>query len=224
MKFSISRDWCEQAVARFGREPRQLTPAVNHAPFGRTTMPLPYLVYVIGPTNAGKSTLLNYAATQPDVGLVEVGKMMRAKYPPEHFKGQSNPAHTAAEAWQMYLDGVHAHTVDPKLLVLIDGQPRDREQTSKILGERRPRLFLHLWAPEDVRRARAELRDAGHPGKLELSLQRMTNDPPQLYDVLSRLHAAGEVLHTVDTSSDRYTVDAQFAALSYLAKRAALQS
>lgn len=183
-------------------------------------MPPPFLVYVIGCTNVGKSTLLNYAAAQPGVGLVEVGKMMRAKYPPEHFQGQSNPTHTAAEAWQMYLDGVARHTAAGAQLILIDGQPRDRTQTLELLATRGVRrMFLHLWAPEEVRRGRAELRDAGRPDLLELSRRRMLNDPPQVYDVLSRLHASTEIVHTVDTSDVRYSVDAQFAALAYLARK-----
>ena len=52
-------------------------------------------IYGIGPTNAGKSTFLR--ATQrgnPAVGLIEVGKILRAKYPPptpEHLGPRHAP-------------------------------------------------------------------------------------------------------------------------------------
>lgn len=163
----------------------------------------PILVYVIGPTNAGKSTFLAHVGKFKHVGLVEVGKMMRAKYPPSHFAGQSNPAHTAAEAWQMYLDGVEAHKAAGKSGIYIDGQPRDTKQTLELLRvPYRNRVFLHLWAPLEVRQARAEARDKDDPAKLELSRQRLVNDDPQVYNVVSRLEASHSerVVH-VDTSA-----------------------
>ena len=63
------------------------------------------LVFVIGATNAGKSTLIN-AARELGCCVVEVGKMMRAKYPPEYFKGSAAPEHTDKESWGMLLDGL----------------------------------------------------------------------------------------------------------------------
>jgi hypothetical protein len=52
-------------------------------------------------------------------------------------------------------------------------------------------MFLHLWAPRHVRQARAEARDKDNPEKLRLSLQRMDNDPPVLYEVLTVLDMLG---------------------------------
>lgn len=63
------------------------------------------LIFVIGATNAGKSTLIS-AAKEVGCGTVEVGKMMRAKYPPEYFQGQAAPTKTQGEAMQMMMDGI----------------------------------------------------------------------------------------------------------------------
>ena len=163
-------------------------------------MSAPTLIYLLGATNAGKSTFLQRAlAAVPRAHEVEVGKMMRAKYldpasphyQPDYFKGQAAPDHTEAEAWQMMLDGIAAAPEGTEM-ILIDGQPRSVKQA--VAAATMPgheRMFLHLWAPRHVRQARAEARDKDSPEKLRLSLQRMDNDPPVLYEVLSVLEVLG---------------------------------
>jgi cytidylate kinase len=147
----------------------------------------PFIVYVIGATNAGKSTLMDAVKNDVTQGTVEVGKMMRAKYPPEHFAGQSNPAHTAVEAWQMYLDGIAQAEAAGKQAVWVDGQPRDMAQLAKVTATSDPRLFVHLWAPAEIREERARTRDAQDPAKLALSLTRLNGDLPALYNILTTL-------------------------------------
>lgn len=166
-------------------------------------MTISRLVFVMGPTNAGKSTLLDAARNLPDFGLIEVGKMMRAKYPPEHFKGQANPKHTAVEAWQMFTDSLAAHTAAGKEYVLVDGQPRDDEQCAAALALPNPKMFLNLWAPVAIREARARARDTD-PEKLALSLARLHGDLPKLYDLISLLNARSVVV-SADTSASDYS-------------------
>lgn len=163
------------------------------------------LLFVIGPTNAGKSTFLQKAkAAWPEVGLVEVGKMMRAKYPPEHFQGQAAPAHTQVEALQMMMDGIKAAEAAGCPMALIDGQPRDMDQLKLILGMRDKYMiaFLHLWAPLEERERRARERDKDNPAKLELSLARMKNDPPMIYEIFSTVITTPCVAATRNTSQD----------------------
>lgn len=168
------------------------------------------ICYVIGPTNSGKSTFLHFAGVQPGVGLIEIGKMMRAKYPPDYFQGQCNPAHTAVEAWQMFEDKVDEYTAAGKTLLFADGQPRDVKQTYAVMRRVETRCFLHLYAPSDVRTARAIHRDQHDPAKLELSMQRLVSDDQQVYAVLSRLLAAGETVFTHDTSRPEFSLPQVF--------------
>lgn len=158
----------------------------------------PKLVFVMGATNSGKTTFLEKMAKDyPNpVGLVEVGKMMRAKYPPEHFAGQAAPKHTAIEAWSMMTVAVE-HCIDGrKRLILIDGQPRDMEQAIGVLDKYYSDTdnlssvkFLHMWALPDIRIARATNRDGHDVEKLALSIARMHNDPLQLFEILSFLQS-----------------------------------
>lgn len=162
----------------------------------------PTLIFVIGPTNAGKGSLLAAAHRRSPgrVGLVEVGKMMRAKYldpasphyDPDHFKGQAAPKHTAEEAWQMMVDGLKANSAEGKSVILVDGQPRDIEQAERIhhkyeLGYDWNVAFAHIYAPESLRLERALQRDAGDPAKLALSKARLQGDAVGLYEVMTRL-------------------------------------
>jgi hypothetical protein len=162
-------------------------------------------VYVMGPTNAGKSTLMDVIRCMPMVATVEVGKMLRAKYPPEHFQGQAAPKHTAAEAIKMCLDGIHGAKAEGKSVAFVDGQPRDIEQARELCGIKNRRVFLVLIAPEDVRTGRAQERDGADPAKLELSLKRMRGDCVGLFDVTSFLLMAGEHVIFRDTSASHYT-------------------
>jgi predicted kinase len=157
----------------------------------------PVIVYVIGATNAGKSTLMDAVRQDTTQGTIEVGKLMRAKYPPEHFAGQSNPAHTAAEAWQMYLDGLAAAEAAGKQAVWCDGQPRDMKQLLEVTSASTQRIFVHLWAPAEIREERARARDAADPAKLALSLERLNGDLPALYNILTTLLLLDEIVVNV---------------------------
>lgn len=178
-----------------------------------------FLVHVTGVTNAGKSTFL--AAAPAPWGRVEIGKLMRAKYPPSHFKGQSNPTHTAAEAWQMYLTGIAECEDRGCQIILIDGQPRDHKQLDAVLASRRHtrflRMFLHLWAPAEILAARAQARDGADEEKLALTRQRLVNDAQPNYSILCRVLAAGEMVRAFDTSAKSWHVKEAVATIENVA-------
>jgi ATPase subunit of ABC transporter with duplicated ATPase domains len=106
------------------------------------------VVAIMGPTCAGKSTFLNYAVEKDPghVGLVEVGKMLRAKYPPSYFEGQAAPAKTQKEAWDMCEGRIRDHLAEGKTIVLVDGQPRSHDQVIRFmeLGREMPGVNFHF--------------------------------------------------------------------------------
>lgn len=167
------------------------------------------LVFVIGPTNAGKSSLLA-AAGRLGHTCIEVGKALRAKYmdpasphyAPDYFKGEAAPQHTALEAWTLMVNGIAAAPADR--LIFVDGQPRDIQQCDEItekyvLNPAYQVLFYNVYAPRDVRLARARARDTD-PDRLKLSMDRMDGDIPKLYEVLCRIASRGHTLITTDST------------------------
>jgi hypothetical protein len=164
---------------------------------------------------------MDAAKTLPYAGTVEVGRMLRAKYPPEYFKGQAAPAHTAAEAWQLCIDGIEENIRLGKKAILIDGQPRDEEQAEKVMGLPYMHVFIGLHASIEVRRKRAIARDRGGlsdeivnalvmgqpvdssliPPKLQLSLDRLQNDYRNGYEVLRVLTSRGRRVSWVNTDT-----------------------
>ena len=156
----------------------------------------PAIVYLMGPTCSGKSRFVEAAKIKygPRLGLVEVGKAFRAKYPASYFKGQANPAHTAAEALQMYEQFLEEELIKPGIeIVLVDGQPR-QGQVEKILATYTEfrKIFIHLDASVAVRTARIKTRfprrlDGTTSEDEELAVARIQNDLITYYDVLVNL-------------------------------------
>lgn len=138
----------------------------------------------------GKSTFLKDIKdlAPGQVHLVEVGKQMRAKYPPEHFKGQANPEHTKMEAFEMFCEGVEAGERAGAKYILVDGQPRDVGQAEQILAWRgagnRTKAVIQLMCHRTERERRAQVREKDHPGALKLALDRLDRDVLQLHEVL----------------------------------------
>jgi|GEM_PF-2753305 len=175
----------------------------------------PSLAFILGPTNVGKSTLLEnmlrWSKEQPEdpVGSVEVGKMMRAKYldpkspdyQPDYFKGSSSPAHTEAEALHMMYVSISEQKMQ-KRIILIDGQPRNPSQVEHILRLGQPLVFINLYAEEAEREMRARARDHNDPDRLSLSLRRMQGDIPALYEVLNLLILAKQNVFTFRVGKD----------------------
>lgn len=167
------------------------------------------IIFVMGPTCAGKSTFLQLAASAvPEIGLVEVGKALRAKYPPEHFAGQCNPSHTAGEAWDLCKSMAQAHLDDPKkLVVLVDGQPRDRDHVAKIYshfvapGKVKVRFIL-IDASLEERERRARASRTGDDLE-KLALPRLRNDMMSHYEVIVEIIKHGGKVEVFDSSNPR---------------------
>ena len=179
------------------------------------------LFFIMGPTCAGKSAFLSAVQERySSVGLVEIGKLLRAKYPPAYFKGQDAPAHTANEAWDLLLAGVAECGKRAVSAVLIDGQPRDLPHVEMVCKTytRQPELyicrFVHLFASREICEERAARRDAGDPEKLQLSRERMVNDRARLYEVLHMLKLQHNVqVCSFDTANVLYSPLAIFECL-----------
>jgi adenylate kinase family enzyme len=159
------------------------------------------VVAIMGPTCAGKSTLLERLKAElgDRASFVEVGKMLRAKYPPEYFQGQNNPKHTAQEAWDLCVEGIDRGRREGRAFVFVDGQPRDIPQTDAMvaLGVSRY-LLLTCSIEESENRARASRSGAD----LEtLALPRIRNDRVAYYEVLMRLNFHGKRVDIVYTDT-----------------------
>lgn len=166
------------------------------------------LVFVVGVTNSGKTTLMQAAKDNPYAAAVEVGKIMRAKYSPDYFKGQGAPAHTENEACQIMIDGIEERKKAGYKAIFVDGQPRTLKQyefLKQAYIDRYRCMFLHLYAPPDILRARAQARDPEGSPALELSLARLNDDPPKVYGLVSLIHSQyPRLMRTVDTSAGSY--------------------
>lgn len=163
------------------------------------------VVHLMGPTCAGKSTLIQrlLAIAPSRVHAVEVGKMLRAKYGEDYFKGQAAPQHTQGEAWEMYLLGVKQGISEGKDIILVDGQPRDIQQARDVIGlwrnpHRASYLLIHANHEERERRARG----TRAPGpNLDLALARLNNDYKNCYVVMAELMMKDQMIRVIDTSS-----------------------
>lgn len=161
------------------------------------------ILHLMGPSCAGKSTLIRrlLEVASDQVAAVEVGKMLREKHGEAAFAGQAAPSWSQAEAWNLYLEGVNAGIAQRKKIILVDGQPRDKQQASDIIGRwKSPHqaafLLLHAEHEERERRCRAD--NAGRD--IEKRLQRLTNDYRNCYTVMAELLRANEVIRVIDTT------------------------
>lgn len=156
------------------------------------------IVYVIGVTCAGKSFFLDKYRDDPNVGLVEVGKEFRKRYPPGHFEGKGAMEKTEKEALQIYDEMVEANR--DKNVILVDGQPRQVSQVKTVVNRYlRPEIVLWLHASDNMIEKRIALRD---PASQELARQRSVNDRVQLYDTLYYLYKTGITIHVTDSNAN----------------------
>lgn len=175
------------------------------------------VAYIMGGTCSGKSTFLQYAKSKLGgaVGLIEVGKMLRAKYDPSYFLGQAAPAHTQQEAWELFAEALEVFLRDDHTqLVLVDGQPRDIPQVHGILAHFAPRkgvvsrfCYMHCRREEQEHRAAVRHNMLG-PGtaspedvaRYDLAMDRVDNDRRSYCDVLAILAKAEVPVQVWDTS------------------------
>lgn len=154
------------------------------------------IFYVLGTTCSGKTTLIELAQQRfPEtIGVIEVGKALRQKYPPSYFDGQGAPEKTELEALEIFESQLQANR--HKRVVFVSGQPRRISQIQPTIGTYGGEVLL-LYADDEVLEQRAKRRTGDNQ---ELSLQRMKNDKMQIFDVLVRLQ--GRELRTFDTTTN----------------------
>lgn len=185
----------------------------------------PTIVFIMGPTCSGKSTFLNYCKEQePDrVGVIEVGKLFRAKYPPEYFEGFAALEKTRQEAWDIFTECLYQNFTRKLDLILVDGQPRDISQVKAVLESQFVQIprrvnpdstetilppitwrkrFFYFYCPREVQQQRAENRHPTGGKELTLAQVRIDNDRLLYHDVLVALMANWATIEVVNTSGD----------------------
>lgn len=166
---------------------------------------MPNVAFIMGTTCSGKSTFLDFAENlHPDrVGTINVGQMMRAKYPPEHFEGSAAPDHTEIEAWSMFTYALKGHIQAGKELILTDGQPRSHKQVQWAIHDLHEYLCVFDYVLFDChkqeRRRRLTNRFPNDPSSLELGEKRLTNDMVMYYVVLAELLKAKIPIRAIKT-------------------------
>lgn len=167
------------------------------------------ILHLMGPTCAGKSTMITkLLSLSNEVGAVQIGKLMRAKYGEAHFKGQAAPEHTKDEALQMYFDEIQKHITDGKKLILIDGQPRDISQ-AQAMNTAWPQYtvkYFMITADHEVREQRAR-KDRAPGANLDLAIARLNNDYKSNYLVMCELIKLNVPITMVDTSASDFDLD-----------------
>lgn len=172
------------------------------------------IAFVMGANNVGKSTFLRHAAASEqsnEIGLVEVGKYMRAKYldpnspdySPNYFKGEAAPVHTQVEAWEMCEDHIRAHVASGKRLILVDGQPRSIDQVENCftrLDPRWPTAFFLFDATLETRAQRLAKRFElpRQDEEYRLGVERLKNDMVTYFTVLASLLAHKQNVNVID--------------------------
>lgn len=149
------------------------------------------IYYAFGVTCAGKDTLMDRAQElYPNlVGLVNVGKEFRKRYPPEYFQGKGAMLHTEREAIEIFETQLAEQRKDKKI-IFVSGQPRMVAQIKETIGKYSGTI-LWLHVSDETLKQRLEKRFVGDPGSYQLSLKRLSNDRIQLFDVVFELIKSG---------------------------------
>lgn len=162
------------------------------------------IVHLMGPSCAGKTSLIRRCVNIGDgrVGAVEVGRLLREKHGEKAFKGQAAPSWTQDEAWQLYVEGVAECVKRKDRIIIVDGQPRDKDQAINIIGRwRHPHRseFVLLHADHEAREARCRA-DTTSGRSLEDRLARLSNDYRNCYTVLAHLLLRDQSIRVFDST------------------------
>lgn len=154
---------------------------------------MPSIIFVWGTTCVGKSTFMAQAQEimGSRVGLVEVGKEMRRRYPPERFRGLGAMEDTEDEVFEIYTAQLRKAFGANCDFILVDGQPRLPSQIDRVLSFF-PAVTKKVWwlfAEEETVNRRLNHRFKEDEEGFKLAQQRVTNDKVQLYPI------AWELLH-----------------------------
>lgn len=155
------------------------------------------IILLVGCSGSGKSSLISAfegLPTESGVATVRLGKILTAKYPLSHFKGQAAPDHTQDEAWEIVQDHVGKAFVSGARLCVVDSFPRKEFQVDDIM-RRWPNdaRFVHLYCDEKVRTDRLTFRDKSDPVKWEHTLLRIENEESEVYRVLCSIYSEKSV-------------------------------
>ena len=156
------------------------------------------LIFFLGPTNVGKTTLIDYSIKEFGAAGIFVGRVLRAKHGEDFFQGQAAPDCTKVESLQIMDDEIQEAIKNNKELILIDGQPRSDDQLQHILKKYIVTKtnhnvipgFLLLHCSNEIRRERMLKRDLT-PEKKKLAEQRFFGDLPQVHKVVYDLILLG---------------------------------
>jgi len=169
----------------------------------------------MGVTCVGKSTFMQRSVDimGNKIGLVEVGKEMRKRYPPERFRGQAAMADTEDEIFEIYTKQLKSQL--DKEIILVDGQPRFESQVPRIWNQHpeisKSCLWLHIsdCVIQGRIRERFSIEDptdcfekGTQAAKRDLAQQRVTNDKIQLFPVLWLLISRGVKITPLEHLSD----------------------
>lgn len=174
-----------------------------------------HIVFVMGSTCAGKSTLIEQAVKQygPLVRTCLIGKELRARHPPEYFRGLAAMPETEPEVREIFSNRLTEFMEDDRAgYLLCDGIPRLPTQVEFISREldrarhaydqRIDARFIVLHADANEIDRRAHERDCG--ANLELTLSRIKTDKLLGYDTLISVVKEYDV-SAVDTSNGTVT-------------------
>lgn len=160
-------------------------------------------VSIMGVTCTGKDTLVERMQQlwPDDIGLIQVGKEFRRRYPPEYFKGKAAMPHTEAESWSIFEEQKAAAADKP--LVLVVSQPRMRSQLDEILKRVESINFYLLTCTDDelMRRINKRFEDQKEGWKT-LALERVTNDKVQHFDLMVHMIQCGRDIESVYDTTD----------------------
>lgn len=173
-----------------------------------------YLVSVLGVTASGKTTFIDFAKKQcPDlVRSVNIGQILRAKYPPSYFEGKDSMPKTEQEVQEILEDYVREFNSSESEVLLIDGQPRTIHQIDfleHLIDKYKLDGIQYVWVDcLDAEREKRGTKRSKTEDELELFNARKVGDKISVFEVLFSLLDRMDTVVTCDTSS--YDVSAEF--------------
>ena len=195
------------------------------------------IVCMMGPSGCGKTSIIEQIMREAEPGVchhVHVGRMLRAKYPVEKFKGRAAVEETEPEAIALMEEGILEGLRNGATYIFVDGQPRTPQQVDRLMsiialseddmGENDARFVgamlcsVLLFATTGVRFDRLQDRDHGDPQRLALSRERLHNDLIDGYGVLCRMMLEDWRPEAFDTSAGTVEQQADLVA-AYLHKK-----
>ncbi len=158
------------------------------------------LVCLSGITCSGKDTIAEMLAEMDQgIGLIQIGKEMRKRHPPEFFQGLGAMSSTEDEVKEIFKEQYEAHS--DKHTIICAGFPRVAYQY-EFITQFEDRAFIYIYSDEYDYLDRLDVRFKDNPSGRELSEQRLKNDRIQLYDMLMVLLSNDERVTVIKNTDD----------------------